>query len=130
MMITGVDIIKIDRVRKILDKKGEAFCNKIFTKNEIDYLKKRKNSIKTISGLFASKEAVSKAIGTGIGKIGWKDIEIYHNPKGKPMVNLSTKGWKAIKDLQINDFDISISHEKEYAIAFVIGYYNVNQSEK
>lgn len=127
MMTTGVDIIKISRIEKILAKRRNAFYNKIFTKTEIEYIKKKKDNVKTISGLFASKEAVSKAIGTGIGKIGWKDIEIKHSPQGKPMVNLSSKGWRIIKDLKINEFDISISHEKDYAIAFVIGYYKVNQ---
>lgn len=123
MISTGVDIVKVDRIEKILENKRKSFCRRIFTKDEINYIEKRNYNIKTVSGLFAAKEAVSKAIGTGIGQIGWKDIEIIHNSKGKPIVKLSSKGWNKITNFKINTFDISISHEEEYAIAFVIGYY-------
>lgn len=127
MISTGVDIVKVSRIENIVDKRRETFYRKVFTKNEINYIKKRKHNIKTISGLFAAKESVSKAIGSGIGKIGWKDIEVRHNSKGRPIVNLSSSGWSKIEDVRINTFDLSISHEKEYAIAFVVGYYKQNK---
>lgn len=122
MINTGVDIVKISRIRKILDNKRDSFYNKIFTFREIEYIKEKNHDPKTVAGLFAGKEAVSKTIGTGIGKVGWKDIQINHDAKGKPEVNLSNKAWEILEDIKINKFDISISHEDEYAIAFVIGY--------
>ncbi|HLR21118.1 MAG TPA: holo-ACP synthase [Tissierellaceae bacterium] len=126
MITIGVDIVMINRIDNIIKKRRESFYNRIFTEREISYIKKRNHNIKTISGLFAAKEAVSKAVGRGIGKLSWKDIEISHNSEGKPIVNISSKGWDIIKKLEINNFDISISHEKEYAVAFVIGYYDYN----
>lgn len=126
MMTTGVDIIKIDRIKKILETRRESFYNRIFTQGEIDYIKGKNHNSKTVAALFAAKEAVSKAIGTGIGKIGWKDIEVYHSRRGKPQIRLSPKAWGLLGDIKINKFDISISHEEDYAIAFVIGYFSEN----
>lgn len=124
MMTTGVDIIKINRIEKILSNNRESFYKKIFTLEEINYLKDRNHNPKTVAGLFAAKEAVSKCIGTGIGKVGWKDIQIQHTSRGKPKVKISNRALNILKDININQFDLSISHETEYAVAFVIGYYS------
>lgn len=122
MMTSGVDIIKIDRIDKILNKNRDLFLNKIFTKSEIEYINKKGNNPRTVAGLYASKEAIVKAIGTGIGKIGWKDMEVTHDHNGKPLVNISDEVEYLLKDIKINKFDLSISHDGEYAIAFVVGY--------
>lgn len=121
-IITGVDIVNVNRIKKILLKKRDAFYNKIFTEKEIDYIEKKGHKATTISGLFAAKEAVSKAIGTGIGDLAWKDIETLHEESGKPYINFSEKGKKIIETLNIIEMDLSISHERDYAIAFVVGY--------
>lgn len=125
MITTGVDIIKVDRIKKILDNKREAFYNKIFTEKEILYIQSKNNDPKTVATLFAAKEAISKALGTGIGKITWKDMEISHDKNGKPLVNLTQRTTYILNDLNINKFDISISHEEEFAVAFAIGYYSL-----
>lgn len=123
MITTGVDIIQISRIEGLMADKKELFFNKLFTEKEIDYINKRGSSPKTVAGLFASKEAVSKALGTGIGKVGWKDIEVTHTDKGKPIVTLSPSVDDLLDELGINRFDLSISHDGDYAIAFVIGYH-------
>ncbi|MEW8974394.1 MAG: holo-ACP synthase [Tissierellaceae bacterium] len=122
MIITGVDIVKIERIKEILDNRKESLYEKIFTVKEIAYIENRGNNPSTVAGLFASKEAVSKALGTGIGKVSWKDIEVLHNKNGKPFINISEKISSILDELNIEEIDISISHEEEYAIAFVVGY--------
>lgn len=122
-MVTGVDIVQISRIEKIMNRKNDAFINRIFTKDEIEYINKKGNKANTIAGLYASKEAISKAIGTGIGEIAWHDMEISHDDRGKPLVNISPVKEPLLLDLGINKFDLSISHDGDYAIAFVIGYF-------
>lgn len=117
-LINGVDIVDIRRIERILLERKESFLNRIFTDKEVEYLEKKKYRANTIAGLFASKEAISKAIGTGIGKISWKDMEIYHTVDGRPLIRLSEE---ILKDYNILELTVSISHEKDYAIAFVIG---------
>lgn len=116
-LIHGIDIVKIERIGRLYLKYSAKFLEKVYTNNEIEYIKVKNYSIETMAGIFASKEAVSKALGTGIGKIGWKDIEISHNESGKPYVKLLKKN-----KLDIVSLELSISHEKDYAIASVVGF--------
>jgi NAD(P)H-hydrate epimerase len=127
-MTTGVDIVNVSRISKILLEKKDSFYKKIMTDKEIDYICSRNHNPKTIAGIFAAKEAISKTLGTGIGAIGWKDMEILHDDKGKPYVNFSDKGKKIIEELMLNVIEISITHEEEYAIAFAIGYGKQDES--
>jgi holo-[acyl-carrier-protein] synthase len=120
----GVDIVKISRIENILTKKKDKFINRVFTDKETEYINNRNNSPQTISGIFAAKEAISKVLGTGIGKISWKDIEVIHDVKGKPYVKLYNDGLRICNKLGINRIALSISHEKEYAVAFAIGIGN------
>lgn len=121
-LITGVDIVNVARIDKILLEKREQFYNKVFTIEEINYIEEKGHKSTTVAGLFAAKEAVSKALGTGIGVLGWKDVEILHEPKGRPYINFSERGKKISDNLGVGEIQISISHEIEYAIAFVVGY--------
>ena len=118
---TGIDIVKVSRIEKIVDSKGDSFFNKIFTTGEIEYINGKKQSPQTISGLFASKEAVSKLLGRGIGLVNWRDIEIFHTEYNKPYVSLHGQGESLKKTMGIDEIHLSISHEKDYAIAFVLG---------
>ncbi len=113
----GIDIIEVSRIKGIMEKYGDKFFKRILTDKEIDYCKSfAANSELHFAGRFASKEAYSKAIGTGINKnFGWKDIEILNDRLGKPFIN-------HIKENHFskNKFEVSISHTKEYACAVVI----------
>ncbi len=102
----GVDIVKINRIEKIYNKFGNKFLEKVFTDKEIIYIEKKNYSIETIAGLFAAKEALSKSMGTGISKLTFKNIEIFHDKNNAPYGKVYNK-----------IFDLSISHEREYAIA-------------
>ncbi|NLK43456.1 MAG: NAD(P)H-hydrate dehydratase [Tissierellia bacterium] len=126
-LTTGIDIVKIDRIRKILSKEKERFYNKIFTEKEVEYISYKGNRAETVAGMFAAKEAISKVLGTGIGTIGWKDIEILHK-NHKPYVNISQKLKDRMEQIKITDVEISISHEEDYAIANAIGYLDFYKS--
>ena len=121
-MKAGIDIVKISRIKNILDKNIESFCRKIFTEKELEYVENKNKNPRTISGLFACKEAVSKLLGTGIGTIGWKDIEILHTNKDKPYVSSNPIINSQLNLLNLNSIEVSISHEDEYAIAIAFGY--------
>ncbi len=126
-MRTGIDIVKIERIKNILVKNSSGFYRRIFTQGEIEYI--RNKDEKTVAGLYAAKEAISKLVGTGIGQLSFKDIEIYHEDRGKPRVKILGKLGDMLKALEIDEVDLSISHEDEYAIAIAVGTKAVNFME-
>lgn len=121
MQTTGIDIVDNNRIKKILENSGDSFYNRIFTRNELQYISEKNHNYKTVAGLFSVKESISKAIGTGIGKISFKDVEIYHDKFGKPQVRFNVE-HEFLKD--INNIEISISHEADYAISIAIVNWN------
>ncbi|NLY84893.1 MAG: NAD(P)H-hydrate dehydratase [Tissierellia bacterium] len=125
-LTTGVDIVKIERIRRILRKDRARFYKKVFTEKEIEYISNKGNRAETVAGIFAAKEAISKVLGTGIGSIGWKDIEILHD-NNKPYVNISERVKRRMDEIKISDIEISISHERDYAIANAIGYSSLDR---
>ena len=120
-MIVGIgnDIIEIERIEKAISKEG--FKNKIYTQRELENIKKRGNRAETYAGVFSAKEAISKAIGTGVREFSLTNLEILNDDLGKPYVVVSEKLDKIIKskkeDYQI---EISISHSRKYATAMAI----------
>jgi len=110
----GLDIVRVNRIEKL--KNNKKFINKIFDDYEKNYIEKKKNSSETVAGFFACKEAISKAIGTGIGKTSWKDIKIRHDSNGAPYGILHLFSGSEVY------VDLSITHEKDYALA--VAYLN------
>lgn len=117
----GTDIIEIERVNKAVERNSN-FITRNFSDNEIEHFKLRKFKTETIAGAFSAKEAVSKAIGTGFRGFSLCDIEILRDNLGKPYVKVNEKVEKVMKDFSIINykFHVSISHNKESAIAYVI----------
>lgn len=115
---TGVDIVKVNRIEKAVNR-TEGFLKKSFTTKEINYFSIKNNKYETIAGFFAAKEAMSKALGTGIRGFRLNDIEIITNDLGKPEIFLSDKIEKLF-NLKSYKVHVSISHTNEDAIAFVI----------
>ncbi len=111
----GIDIIDINRIKRLIDEYGERFFQRILTEKEIAYCKTFSKPELHFAGRFASKEAYSKAIGTGISRdFKWKDIEILNDERGKPyIVHLAENEFSKYK------YHISISHTDEYACAVV-----------
>lgn len=119
-MIVGVgtDIIEISRIKKAVEQNN--FLKKCFTEKELEFFKSKNDNAQHMAGNFASKEAVSKSLGTGFRNFGLKDIEILRNELGCPYVNLYGKAKELALELEIKNFQISISHCHEYAVAFVV----------
>lgn len=113
----GIDILKLSRVESLLKK--ERFLDKFFTENEKKYIHDRNFSLNTIAGLIATKESVSKAFGVGISKeLGLLDIEVLHDKKNAPFINVNNeKIKKIIYEQNIKSINISITHDGEYAIS-------------
>ncbi|WP_418791569.1 holo-ACP synthase [Phosphitispora sp. TUW77] len=118
---TGVDIIEISRIKNAF-RASEKFGSRIFTANEQDYCMAKKYPWPSLAARFAAKEALAKAMGTGIGRVSWTDIEIVKNDWGRPEAILSGAALEMAKRLCINSFEISLSHCKEYAVAFVVAH--------
>lgn len=118
----GVDIIEIDRVRKSMEDGSHAFRDRVFTKAEIDYCESKKNAkYASYAARFAAKEAVSKALGTGIsGGIKLLDIEIVNDERGRPLVELTEKARERFEELNGIRVSVSLSHCKNYAVAYAI----------
>ena len=123
----GIDIIEIDRIENIVSK-NKRFLQKIFTEAEIDYIKSRNYNSNTISGLFSSKEAISKVLGTGISGFNWTDIEIIHDQLGKPRVKLKGNAKIISDNKNIDQILLSISHSNKDAISVAIGEQNIDKS--
>ena len=124
----GTDIINIKRMEKSIKKNGDNFINKVFSKNEILYCKKKKNPFPFYAKRFAAKEALSKALGTGIRKgINFKNIEITNDIYGKPSIKLKGSTANFLKNkIKSKKFFIhlSLSDDIPWAQATVIISYN------
>ena len=120
-MIVGIgsDIIEIERIEKAILKEG--FKNKVYTQKELENLEKRGNRTESYAGIFSAKEAISKAIGTGVREFSLTDLEILNDDLGKPYVLVSEKLDKILRNKKENyQIEISISHSKKYATAIAI----------
>lgn len=116
----GTDIVAIARIRRILEK-NPAFIRKVFSDSEIAYCEKKANKAESYAARFAAKEALMKALGTGWAeKISWQEIQVAVDSCGKPYLELSGVALRLAHTLGAGSWHLSLSHEREYAIAFVI----------
>jgi len=124
----GTDIVNIKRMEKSIKKNGVVFKNKIFSKNEINYCEKKKNPFPFYAKRFAAKEALSKALGTGIRKgINFKNIEVHNDNFGKPSIQLKGSAADFLKKkIKTRKYFIylSLSDDLPWAQATVIISYN------
>jgi holo-[acyl-carrier protein] synthase len=114
----GVDIIEIERIEKTMQRFGKRFLNRVYTESE---LRVCRNLPHRLASRFAAKEAVMKSLGTGTKGVGWREIEIRHDPKGKPLVYLTGRAKNRADALGLGELAISLSDSREYAVAFVVG---------
>ena len=120
MLTTGVDIIEIDRVGSVLDRWGTRFLERVYTPAELAFCRGR---LPELAARFAAKEALSKALGTGIwcaDGVWWSDMEILPDERGKPLVRLHGRAQKRAQHLGLREIAISLSHSDNYAVAFVV----------
>ena len=110
-MSIGTDIVKIERVKKLLEH--PQFLDRCFTPKEREYLSQwQKDREVRVAGLYAAKEAISKVFGTGIGKLAWKDMEVLHDSKGQPEVRLYGYAKELLEKRGFTKVVLSISHER------------------
>jgi holo-[acyl-carrier protein] synthase len=112
----GNDIVEIDRIKKAIDK-NQKFRDRVYSPREIDYIDKKSNPYPSYAGRFAAKEAVSKAMGTGVRGFNLFDIEILNDELGKPHVKLLGELGEKYAEFHIM---LTISHSREYATAVAI----------
>lgn len=113
----GVDAAEIPRVAAALERWGQRFLDRVYTPAEQGYCRGRTESL---AGRFAAKEAVSKALGTGIRRLRWRDIEILPDRRGRPTVYLYGKARARAEQMDATWLSVSITHTNDLAIAFVI----------
>jgi len=121
----GIDIIEIERIKESIEKLGERFLNKIYTKKELDYCSSKANKYQHYAARFAAKEAIYKAISSHYRKgIGWHEVEIYNEPNGMPSVKL----YGNLKTFLGGDMDLKItmSHSDNYVTCFAILFRKLN----
>ena len=117
----GIDLVKIERIEKIIKKWGDNFTSRVFTLLEREYCEKKKgNKYQSYAGRFAAKEALLKSLGLGLRGVNWKDIEIENNELGQSIIETSGKLKKIASEKGVSKYFITISHTKDYAIAQVI----------
>jgi len=117
----GVDIAETARVEKLNAKFGQRFAQRILTADELLEFDRRKRSSSYLATRFAAKEAVAKALGTGIGEqLGFHSVQIESDSQGKPLLRFLGSAVDLITELKINNAMISLSDEKHYVVAMVV----------
>jgi len=114
---TGVDLIEIYRIDRAILRHGQRFFDRFFTSEE---LIDARGHTPALAARFAAKEAVAKALGTGIGDVGWKDIEIVNDPRRQPLLRLHGRARRLADSLGIMVWSLSLSHTHEHAVAIVV----------
>jgi len=116
-LVTGVDLIEIARIEEVIARHGKHYLERIFTPAELAQLGKRTESL---AGRFAAKEAVTKALGCGIGEVTWKEIEILGDEQNAPVLTLYGAAETKAKELGLTTWSVSISHSQSHTVAFVV----------
>ena len=118
---TGVDIAETSRLEEGLERHGERFTKRLFTPAEVAYCERFKNRGERYAARFAAKEAAFKALGTGWGAgVRWLDVEVTHQPSGKPELVLTGRAQEVARGLGVTRMAVSISHSDRYVVAQVI----------
>jgi len=114
----GIDVVDVKRMKKVLEKQGKPFLDKVFTDMEVTYCKTRKKPYIHFAARFAAKEAVAKAMRTGwSGAFHWRDIEVVNDQSGAPHILLSREVAKALEKCTVH---LSLSHTDNTVVALVV----------
>jgi holo-[acyl-carrier protein] synthase len=119
----GVDLVRVDRLARAVERYGERFLQRVFTDREIAYCKGRaKQGIYQFAQRFAAKEAFSKALGVGLrqGGIRWRDVEVLPDPRGKPEIQVTGRAAQLCKEAGIRGMHLSLTDEDRHAVAMVV----------
>ena len=116
-LAAGIDAIEIHRVREVLEHHGERFLRRVFTELEIAFCRGR---VRELAVRFAAKEAMMKALGTGVRGVGWREIEVLPDRRGKPLVYLHGRARKRAEAIGLGQPEVSLTHSEDMALAFIV----------
>jgi len=117
VLAVGVDLVEISRIGAILERHGDRFLGRVYTDGELAYARGR---LSALAARWAAKEATAKALGTGIGQVGFQDIEVVCDAQGKPELVLHGQAARLAAQLGLEQFALSLSHTADHALAFVV----------
>ncbi len=122
MLATGVDLVEVARIARVLERHGERFLQRVFTESEIRYAR---GNAPELAARFAAKEAVAKALGVGVrllspGGIAWKEAEVCNDGRGRPYVKLHGRAQALAAEQRLTEWALSLTHDGGLAIAFVV----------
>jgi holo-[acyl-carrier protein] synthase len=116
----GTDLVQIARKRGVIERQGERFVTRILTPAEQQIFNKKNDGARYLAKRFAAKEAASKALGTGIGKVSWQDMEITNDSLGAPMMSMAGNAKQLLNVKGNVKIHLSITDEQDYVNAFVL----------
>jgi holo-[acyl-carrier protein] synthase len=117
MLRAGVDMIEVERIDEAILRYGHRFFERFFTEQELIDSNGRTPAL---AARFAAKEAVAKALGTGIGEVGWLEIEILTGPRREPILRLYGDALRVSRELGLSHWTVSLSHTHEHAVAVAV----------
>ncbi len=117
MIAVGVDLIEISRIEAMVERYGDRFLERIYTEGELAYAAGR---LSALAARWAAKEAAAKALGTGIGQVAFRELEVVCDAQGKPELWLHGNAARLAARLNLTQFALSLSHTADYALAFVV----------
>ena len=118
----GIDIVSVRRMKEAIDRQGNRFLDRIFTQAEQKYCSPKKNKYENYAARFAAKEAVIKAKKGGRGRFAFRDIEVTRGLNGAPSIYISLKARKMMKISPRAKFELTMAHERDFAVAAVVLY--------
>lgn len=118
---SGIDLVEIERIRNSVDRFGQHFLDRIFTKAEQTYCLRKRNAAESLAARFAAKEAGAKALGTGISQgVGWLEIEVLRVPGSRPTLVFHGRAAERAERMGVHNTALSLTHSRSTAMASVV----------
>ncbi len=117
MLAVGIDLIEIARIEEAVARFGDRFLERVYTAGEMATCGGR---VPALAARWAAKEAAAKALGTGIGAVDWREIEILSEANGRPALRLHGRAAEVAAGLGLTQWAVSLSHSQTHAIACVV----------
>lgn len=121
MISVGTDILKVERIDEVVQRLGDRFVQRILTDQEQAEYHASKQPNRLLAKRFAAKEAIAKALGTGIGRgVSWQDIQVEHDANGAPLVRLGGGARRVAAERGGQRVELSLADEVDYVVAFAV----------